>query len=130
MSTVVTLPQARIPLGWVTLAGADGVARRMPVEIDIEWMRSFLALVDRTGGTTGEAGFEDLLAMYFDIPPHDQLAQEAVKAVDELRNELASARSDMHRMLTIIEDQAAELASLRGVYDLRNRVETIEDRLQ
>lgn len=46
------LPQARIPLGWATIQG-----KRIPVEIDMEWMRVMLELVNRTGGT---AGVEDV----------------------------------------------------------------------
>lgn len=44
--SAVTLPQARIPLGWANVNGT-----RVPIEIDIEWMRAFSALVSRTGGT-------------------------------------------------------------------------------
>ncbi len=50
MSTV-TLPQARIPLGWVTVKGSD---KPSPVTIDIEWMRAFVALLARVGGISGQ----------------------------------------------------------------------------
>jgi len=46
MSTL-TLPQSRIPIGWVTVQG-----QRMPVEVDIEWSRYFFTLTDRAGGVT------------------------------------------------------------------------------
>jgi len=47
MSTL-SLPQARIPVGWVMVAG-----QRVPVEIDIEWMRALTVIKDRVGGVTG-----------------------------------------------------------------------------
>lgn len=49
---VLTLPQARIPLGWVMVNG-----QRLPIEIDIEWMRALLTLVNRTGGVMGSEDF-------------------------------------------------------------------------
>lgn len=42
------LPQARIPLGWAVVQG-----QRVPVEIDMEWMRVMVELVNRTGGVLG-----------------------------------------------------------------------------
>jgi hypothetical protein len=47
MSTLA-LPQARIPLGYAMVGG-----QRVPVEIDIEWMRALTVLVQRAGGTSG-----------------------------------------------------------------------------
>lgn len=44
MSTLA-LPQARIPMGWAMVNGA-----RVPVEIDIEWMRYLMTLTERAGG--------------------------------------------------------------------------------
>jgi hypothetical protein len=44
MSTL-TLPQARIAIGSVMVQG-----QRLPVEIDMEWMRYFTVLSDRAGG--------------------------------------------------------------------------------
>lgn len=128
MSTAVTLPQARNPLGYALMTQPDGSTRRVPVEIDMEWMRAFIGLVNRTGGTSGGSGFEDFLASYFDMPPHDQAGQLAIRGVDELRNELASARSDAQRLQSMVDALSADLAQLRPVQDLRNRVETLEDR--
>lgn len=48
----LTLPQARIPLGHVMVQG-----QRLPVEIDMEWMRALLTLVNRTGGVLGVEDF-------------------------------------------------------------------------
>lgn len=47
MSTLV-LPQARIPLGYASVGG-----QRVPVEIDMEWMRALTVLVQRAGGLSG-----------------------------------------------------------------------------
>lgn len=44
----VTLPQAVVPIGTVVVGNV-----RLPVTIDIEWMRALSQLVTRTGGTTG-----------------------------------------------------------------------------
>jgi hypothetical protein len=52
--SIVTLPQARIPLGWATIEQPDGTKRRIPIEIDIEWMRALLGIVTRIGGVSSE----------------------------------------------------------------------------
>lgn len=119
-----TLPQARIPLGYAVIAGV-----RTPVEIDIEWMRAFTDLVKATS-SDGGASLAELLPLFFATPPSDPVSQEAIRAVDELRNELASAKGDMRALRGQIDEQAAEIAALRPDASLRARVEQIEDRLQ
>lgn len=107
MPSVVTLPQARSPLGYVTVAG-----QRIPVEIDREWMRAFTDIVTRSGGTSGtgtDSILESINDLFSTTRPSDAAAQDAARAVDELRNDLASARGEL---------QAA-----------RNRLEQLEDRL-
>lgn len=47
MSTL-TKPQARIPVGWVTVAG-----QRLPVVIDLEWDRYLSTVTERAGGALG-----------------------------------------------------------------------------
>lgn len=121
---MATLPQARIPLGWAIVAG-----QRTPIEIDIEWMRAFTELL-RATGTGSDSSVADLLPLFFATAPTDPLAQEAIRAVDELRNELASARSDVQNLRGDVEALSAQLASPRPDIQLRNRVELIEDRLQ
>ena len=44
----LSLPQARIPIGWAMVAG-----NRVAVEIDMEWMRAFTVIKDRVGGVSG-----------------------------------------------------------------------------
>lgn len=124
LGMTATLPQARIPLGYAVIAG-----QRTPVEIDIEWMRAFTDLVKSTS-SDGGASLAELLPLFFSVPPSDPVSQEAIRAVDELRNELSSARSDTQALRAQIEDQASLIAEMRRDPDLRNRVEQIEGRLQ
>jgi len=123
MSTV-TLPQARIPLGWTTVNG-----QRTPVLIDIEWMRALLGILARTGGASGASSFEEYLPALLDSVASDPAAQEALRAVDELRNELASARNDQQTLRALLEDVLIAVADAHSIHDLRARVELIEDRL-
>ena len=46
--SLLTLPQARIPIGSVMVNG-----RPLPVIVDMEWMRAFLTIFDRVGGANG-----------------------------------------------------------------------------
>lgn len=43
--SILTLPQGRIPIGSAMIQG-----QRIPVEVDIEWMRYFITLTERAGG--------------------------------------------------------------------------------
>jgi hypothetical protein len=146
MSLTITLPQARIALGWAVVDG-----KRIPVEIDMEWMLAFSRLVERTGGTSGDANFSEYVNQFFDAPPVDTGAREALRgvdelrnehsraqdpqiheltnAVDELRNELAGSRADLQALRGLIEEQAASAAAPQQTDQLRNRIELIEDRL-
>lgn len=146
MSLTITLPQARIALGWVVVQD-----KRIPVEIDMEWMLAFSRLVERTGGTSGDTNFSEYISQFFDAPPIDAGAREALRgvdelrteqsrsqdpqihelanAVDELRNELAAARADVQALRGLIDELAAGAAVPQQTDQLRNRIELIEDRL-
>jgi hypothetical protein len=119
----LSLPQARIPVGWATVGG-----QRIPVEIDMEWMRTLSGLLERSGGVSGSTSFSQYINQFFDAPPADPALQEAVRAVDELRHALESARTDSQALRSLIEDQAQALAELRTVAELRSRIEQLEDR--
>lgn len=118
----VTLPQGRNPLGWAMVAG-----QRVPVEIDQQWMHVIAALVQRSGGTSGSDGLGVYLPL-IEQTQDDLAAREALRAVDELRNELAGLRSDNQALRGLLDEQANELAALRQ-NNLRNRIEQLEDRL-
>lgn len=124
MNAEFTLPQARIPIGWVTVKG-----ERIPVQIDTEWMLTLSRLFERSGGVSGDASFTQYITQFFDPPPIDSASQEAIRAVDELRNELASSRSDVQSLKSLIEEQATALAQLRSADDLRSRMDELETTL-
>lgn len=103
MSTL-TLPQARIPLGWATVQGV-----RTPVEIDMEWMLAFIGLVNRTGGTSGDENFDQYINQ-FDSPIIDNATHENKQAISELRNEIASSKQELKQLRTMIDECASELS--------------------
>lgn len=73
----LALPQARIPLGW---ARVDG--KRVPVEIDIEWMRSLTGFLDRVGGTFAPTNNELDNGLQFDV--RESEAAEITKRLNDL----------------------------------------------
>lgn len=146
MTLPITLPQARIALGWAVFQ-----EQRIPVEIDMEWMLAFARLVERTGGVSGDTSFEEYINQFFDAPPADAggraalrgvdelrndqprgpdpLIHELVNAVDELRNELAASRADQQALRGLLEEQAGRIEQVQQYDQLRNRIEQIEGRL-
>ena len=124
MTAIIALPQARIPIGYATVDGA-----RIPVEIEMEWMLMLTRLFERSGGTTGGTGFNEYITQFFDAPGTDPLLQDVVRAVDDLRHELASSRAELQSLRGLIDEQAAQLAQIRPSDDLRSRIEQIEGRL-
>ena len=59
----------------------------------------------------------------------DPLIHELANAVDELRNELAASRADTQALRGLIEELTAASAAPVQNDQLRNRVQSIEDRL-
>lgn len=47
--TTVSLPKGNVPVGWATVGD-----QRVPVTIDMEWMRALSDMVRRVGGPAGE----------------------------------------------------------------------------
>lgn len=104
--SILTLPTARIPIGWATIKG-----ERVPVVIDIEWMRALITLVDRAGGVTGvgtdelsmsafeDAGIEELkAAMYSGFDDAAQFAVYPVETIDRIESELAEQAATIAEM--------------------------------
>ena len=145
MTTALTLPQARIPIGTATIQG-----QQVPIFVTIDWMLAFAGLLSRSGGTSGDTSFEQYINQFYDLPPSDPALQESVRAIDELRQELASSRAELQSLRSLIDDQTVQLAQMRSTDDfrsliqelltempqirfsddLRTRVEQIEGRLQ
>jgi len=127
MPNSVTQPIDRIPIG--QFDGPNGVVN---VRVHPEYLLFFESLRIRAGGTVGP-GTKDVQTealQLFESVQSDPLAREAMQAVDELRNELATAKGLIQDMRALIEEQTAFLAELRPNDQLRQRIEQIEDRLQ
>ena len=129
MTTTLTIPKANVPIGRVTIGGIDYDVAQHP-----EFVRLFFDFARRVGGTTAPtnnelSGHVETLDSDAQMSRSDPSAQEALRAVDELRNEIASLRSDCDGLRSQIADRDSELAGLRSLSDLRSTVEQILDRL-
>lgn len=145
MTSALTLPQARIPIGNATIQG-----QQVPIYVTIDWMLAFAGLLLRSGGTSGDTGFEQYINQFYDQPLADPVLQDSVRAIDELRQELAASRTELQSLRSLIDDQTVQLSQIRSVDDfrsliqelltempqirfaddLRTRIEQIEGRLQ
>lgn len=125
---LLTQPQARIPIGWATIAG-----QRVPVEIDPEWVRYLYTLNDRAGGVSGvsttelteeafdDAGLEEIKATGYamanaagQVPAaiseyamSDALGQVPVAFIEQLETvmtELADTRAQVAELIKTIQD--------------------------
>ena len=121
MSSALTLPQARIPIGYATIQG-----QQVPILVNMDWMLAFAGLLSRSGGTSGATNFDQYINQFFDAPLASAESQQATRAIDELRNEIESTRCDLNRLRSDFEQWQNET---RIPTDLRNRLETLEDRL-
>lgn len=101
--TSATLPQARIALGSATVQG-----QRVPVYIDVEWMRALEVLLQVINAAGGADALTELIGTLAQAPAGNPQTQEALRGIDELRIEMPT-RGDLQ--------------------SLRSRVELIEDRL-
>jgi chromosome segregation ATPase len=103
------------------------------------WLRWFNDVLQRLGGgevdtdlaaivallTEAGAEIDELQSEY---APEPVAVREALRAVEELRGELASVRMANDELRGQIEDLHRQMQQSRGE-DLRNRIETIEGRL-
>lgn len=98
MSAPLTLPQARIPLGWVMVSG-----QRAPVSIDIEWMRALIGMWQRMGGVYAPSNNELDNGLQFDV-------RESESA------ELTKRINDLERLFHI-SDTSAAVAQLSAYFN-------------
>ena len=113
--------QEHIPIG----RDAEG----RPVFIDRAWLNYLTVQVfQRSGGFTGPSTVDNA-QQFEEYPLSNPDAVEALRAVDELRNELASTRSSLHALQSQIDGLTAAIVSLSSTSEFRNRIESIEDRL-
>lgn len=97
----------------------------------IRWLNE--ALIPRIGGTQALTNLElattiaelDSEAL---MPKSDPLSQRAMQAIDEIRNELSSVRSECDNLRNLLAEREAELTGLRSLADMRPRLELLEDR--
>jgi hypothetical protein len=128
MTTTITAPKSNIPVGTVTI---DGMTYDVPQHP--EFVRFFFDLFRRVGDTQALTNTDlQTLIEHLDsealMPKGDPLAQQAMQAIDELRNEVSSVRSDCDNLRAILGEREAEIAAIRPAADLRARLEQLEDR--
>lgn len=129
MSRTVTPPINSIPVGVFEMNG-----RRIEVKQHPEFVRFFFDLFARVGGTSAlnNVELEELAQALIDagaVPDSSPEAQEALRGIEELRQEVASLRgqNDLLRAeLAELRDQIPPTPNLRP---LEFRVSQIEDRL-
>lgn len=121
--TQATLPQAIIPIGWANIAGL-----RTPVTVDIEWMRLFNDLLNRSGGTSGDDSFSNYINLLSEPSNNSQASKENAQAIDSLNLEIDYLKNNV----TALKQQLNELYNAFEAMpkdDFRQRIEQIEGRL-
>ncbi len=98
--------------------------------ISREWFLFFNYLLQTVGGPSvapggGIAPIENQM-QFEEYAVSVPEATEALRAVDELRNELASSRSELQSLRTLIEDQISVQTEIRPINDMRNRMDEVE----
>lgn len=121
--TSATLPQAIIPIGYVMVQGV-----RAPVTVDIEWMRLFNDLLNRTGGTSGDEGFSNYINLLSDIPNSTPATKENSQNIENLMLEIESLKSNNNALNQRL-DELYNRVENQPKDDFRNRIEVIEGRL-
>lgn len=91
-----------------------------------EAYRSLQGLLERVGGASGAESFSEYISIFFDDRPISAEVQESIRAIDELRSELASVRGQNAELAGLIEEQGSELAEMRSASDLLTRLEVVE----
>jgi hypothetical protein len=120
----VTQPRGGIPIASVTVSG-----QRYDCLTNAEFVRFFETLLRRIGGTVG-MDFAELLQLALEPVSRDPSAQEALRAVDELRNELESVRATSAGLMARLDELLSQIEAPPNIQPLANRITQIEDRLQ
>jgi hypothetical protein len=130
MSRTITPPTARIPIGTVLING-----RSVDVQQHPEFVRFFFDLFARVGSTAALSNteLEAMAQALLDAGPQATSsveAAEAMRAVDEVRNEIDSLRSSNQRLVGLVEQLAAQIEQGPSLQPFEQRITQIEDRLQ
>ena len=120
----VTQPRGGIPIASVTVSG-----QRYDCVTNAEFVRFFEMLLRRIGGTVG-MDTDELLQLAIEPVSRDTSAQEALRAVDELRNELESVRATSAGLMARLDELLSQIEAQPNIQPLANRITQIEDRLQ
>ena len=120
----VTQPRGGIPIASVTVSG-----QRYDCVTNAEFVRFFETLLRRIGGTVG-MDFAELLQLALEPVSRDPSAQEALRAVDEFRNELESVRATSAGLMARLDELMSQIEAQPNIQPLANRITQIEDRLQ
>lgn len=130
MSRSLTPPTAHIPVGIVTINNQPFDVLQHP-----EFTRFFFDLFARVGSVSALSNteLEALAQSLIDsgaAPASSPEAQEALRNVEELRQELASLRGDADRLRGEVDELRAQIEAAPSLQPLQSRVQEIIDRLQ
>lgn len=128
MSRSLTPPMAQIPIGLATINGKQVEVRQHP-----EFVRFFFDLFSRVGKTDALSNTElaELAEALVAAPVSGSSpeAQEALRAVDELRNEVATLRGSNDRLRAELDELRGQVEPMPSLRPLEGRIQQIEDRL-
>lgn len=130
MTRTVTPPNASIPVGLIEMGG-----KRIEVKQHPEFVRFFFDLFARIGGVSAltNTELEALAQALIDagaVPASSPEAQEALRGVEDLRQQLSSLRGDNDRLRSELDELRSLIEPVPSLQPLEFRVSQIEDRLQ
>lgn len=107
MSAPLTLPQARIPLGWVMVSG-----QRAPVSIDIEWMRALIGMWQRMGGVYAPSNNELDNGLQFDV--RESESAELTKRINDLERlfHISDTSAAMAHVAELLKNTGASITEV------------------
>lgn len=130
MSRTLTPPTSRIPIGIASVNGQQVEVQQHP-----EFVRFFFDLFARVGSVSAlnNTELEAMAQALIDagpVPASSTEAQEALRGVEELRQEVASLRGSNDQLRAELASLRDDMPSMPSVQPLESRVQQIEDRLQ